>query len=112
MRSSDAGERVVAAARETGLVRTGEPLLVLLSGGADSVCLLDVAVRLGAQVSALHVDHALRPDSGEDAVPASAALRVPSTCPAATNKPLTGPSAPRTVTARTSTGRVLAEPID
>ena len=67
MTSSDAGERVVAAARETGLVRTGEPLLVLLSGGADSVCLLDVAVRLGAQVSALHVDHALRPDSGEDA---------------------------------------------
>ncbi|MDQ3935096.1 MAG: tRNA lysidine(34) synthetase TilS, partial [Actinomycetota bacterium] len=50
------------AARE--LVRAGEPLLVLLSGGGDSVCLLDVAVRLGAEVSALHVDHGLR-ESGD-----------------------------------------------
>jgi tRNA(Ile)-lysidine synthase len=54
-------------ARESGLIRHGEPLLVMLSGGADSVCLLDVAARLGADVSALHVDHGLRPDSGEDA---------------------------------------------
>src|SRR5436309_11937275 len=39
----------------------------MLSGGADSICLLDVAVRLGAGVAALHVDHGLRPDSAEDA---------------------------------------------
>ena len=44
-------ERPLEAAREGGLIRTGEPLLVLLSGGGDSVCLLDVAVRLGAQAS-------------------------------------------------------------
>ena len=55
------------SARASGLVRAGEPLLVLLSGGGDSVCLLDVCVRLGAEVSALHVDHGLRPDSAEDA---------------------------------------------
>jgi tRNA(Ile)-lysidine synthase len=60
-------DRPLAAARESGLIRSGEPLLVLVSGGADSICLLDVAVRLDAQVSALHVDHGLRPDSGEDA---------------------------------------------
>src|SRR5437588_10934185 len=60
-------DRAFDVARASGLIREGEPLVVLLSGGADSVCLLDVAVRLGAQVSALHVDHALRPDSGEDA---------------------------------------------
>src|SRR5437762_1069903 len=47
-------------ARASGLVREREPLLVLLSGGADSVCLLDVAVRLGARVSALHVNYGLR----------------------------------------------------
>ena len=46
-------------------MRVGElraPLLVLLSGGRDSVCLLGLAVeRLGAgQVRALHVDHGLR----------------------------------------------------
>ena len=57
----------LAAARESGLVAAGRPLLVMLSGGADSVCLLDVAVRLGAEVAALHVDYGLRPESGADA---------------------------------------------
>jgi tRNA(Ile)-lysidine synthase len=60
-------ERPLEAARAGGLIRRGEPLLVMVSGGADSICLLDVAVRLGARVGALHVDHGLRPDSGEDA---------------------------------------------
>jgi tRNA(Ile)-lysidine synthase len=39
---------------------------VLLSGCADSVCLLDVAVRLGARVSALHVNYGLRAESDAD----------------------------------------------
>jgi tRNA(Ile)-lysidine synthase len=60
-------ERPLEAARASGLIRRGEPLLAMVSGGADSICLLDAAVRLGARVSALHVDHGLRPDSGEDA---------------------------------------------
>src|SRR4051794_27767740 len=64
---TDALERPLAAARESGLVAPGRPLLVMLSGGADSVCLLDVAVRLEAKVTALHVDHGLRPDSADDA---------------------------------------------
>jgi tRNA(Ile)-lysidine synthase len=54
------------AARRSELVRSGEPLLVLVSGGGDSVCLLDVAVRLGARVSALHVNHGLRESAGDD----------------------------------------------
>jgi tRNA(Ile)-lysidine synthase len=51
---------------ETDLIVPGEPLLVLLSGGGDSVCLLDVAVRLGASVSALHVNYGLREGADED----------------------------------------------
>jgi len=47
-------------------VRAGEPLLVMLSGGADSVCLLDLAVTLGADVSALHVNYGLRAGADED----------------------------------------------
>ena len=39
---------------------------MLLSGGVDSVCLLDVAVTLGAEVSALHVNYGLRPTSDGD----------------------------------------------
>jgi tRNA(Ile)-lysidine synthase len=49
-------DRVLA----TGLVAPGAPLIVLLSGGRDSTCLLDVAVALGAGVRALHVDYGLR----------------------------------------------------
>jgi tRNA(Ile)-lysidine synthase len=60
-------ERPLEAARRSGLVAPGEPLLVLISGGADSTCLLDVAVRLGAEVSALHVDYGLREGSAGDA---------------------------------------------
>jgi tRNA(Ile)-lysidine synthase len=50
----------LGAARGSGLIATGEPLLVMLSGGADSTCLLDVAVKLGARVGALHVNYGLR----------------------------------------------------
>jgi tRNA(Ile)-lysidine synthase len=59
-------ERAYEAARESGLIPAGEPLLILLSGGADSVCLVDCAVRLGADVSVLHVNYGLRPGSDAD----------------------------------------------
>ena len=54
------------AARASGLVRGGEPLLVLLSGGADSVCLLDVAIELDASVAALHLNYGLREGADTD----------------------------------------------
>jgi len=54
------------AARASGLIQAGEPLLVMLSGGADSTCLLDVALRLDADVTALHVNYRLRDDSDDD----------------------------------------------
>jgi tRNA(Ile)-lysidine synthase len=59
-------EAALRAAADSGLVKEGESLLVLLSGGADSVCLLDVSLRLGASVSALHVNYGLRPGADED----------------------------------------------
>ncbi len=59
-------ERPLDAARASGLVCEGRPLLVMLSGGGDSVCLLDVCVRLGARVSALHVNYGLREGAAED----------------------------------------------
>jgi tRNA(Ile)-lysidine synthase len=58
---------VEAAVRAGGLLAPGREVLVLLSGGRDSVCLLDLAQRLGADVRALHVDYGLRPSSGADA---------------------------------------------
>jgi tRNA(Ile)-lysidine synthase len=54
--------------RATGLLVHGHPVLVLLSGGRDSVCLLDVAVRIAAapHVAALHCNYGLRDESGAD----------------------------------------------
>jgi tRNA(Ile)-lysidine synthase len=42
------------------------PVLVLLSGGGDSVALLDLAVGAGADVSALHVNYGLREGAADD----------------------------------------------
>jgi tRNA(Ile)-lysidine synthase len=60
---------IEAAVRAEGLLVRGRATLVLLSGGRDSVCLLDLAVRVAGReaVSALHVDYGLRPESGADA---------------------------------------------
>jgi tRNA(Ile)-lysidine synthase len=57
-------ERVEAA----GLLAGPEPLLVMLSGGRDSVCALDLAVRArGAEaLRALHVNYRLREEADKD----------------------------------------------
>ena len=54
--------------REGGMLPPGSRLVAMLSGGRDSVCLLDLAVRLlGADaVTALHVNYGLRDDSDRD----------------------------------------------
>ncbi len=54
--------------RATGLLPAGRPVVVMLSGGRDSVCLLDVAVRLAGPgaVSALHVNYGLRSEASAD----------------------------------------------
>ena len=64
--------RPLDSARESGLIRRGEPLLVLLSGGGDSICLLDVATRIGAKASALHVNYGLRPTATRSSAGGSA----------------------------------------
>ena len=63
-----AGE-LLERVRATGLLEEGRPVVVLLSGGRDSMCLLDVAVRLSGAgaVSALHVDYGLRDEAAGDA---------------------------------------------
>jgi tRNA(Ile)-lysidine synthase len=57
---------VLERVRATGLLTEGRPVVVLLSGGRDSVCLLDCAVALGADVTALHVNYGLRDEADED----------------------------------------------
>ncbi len=66
-------EEVLQRVRAGGLLPAdgvgGHPVVAMLSGGRDSVCLLDLAVRIcGAQnVHALHVNYGLRPEAdGEE----------------------------------------------
>ncbi|HET9153207.1 MAG TPA: tRNA lysidine(34) synthetase TilS [Solirubrobacterales bacterium] len=51
-----------------GLLAGPAPLLVMLSGGRDSVCMLDLAVRVrgAAAVRVLHVNYGLREEADED----------------------------------------------
>jgi tRNA(Ile)-lysidine synthase len=54
----------------------GTPLVCAVSGGADSLALLVLATAAGCAVTAVHVDHGLRPGSAAEAeVVASAAAR-------------------------------------
>lgn len=61
-------DRIAAVVRAGGLLPEGRPVVVLLSGGRDSVCLLDLAVELAGRevVSALHVNYGLRESAGAD----------------------------------------------
>ncbi|HYG96348.1 MAG TPA: tRNA lysidine(34) synthetase TilS [Solirubrobacterales bacterium] len=51
-----------------GLIASPPPLVAMLSGGRDSVCMLDLAVRArgGGEVRALHVNYGLRPEADAD----------------------------------------------
>jgi tRNA(Ile)-lysidine synthase len=64
----DAAAGVLAIVRAGGLLADATPIVAMLSGGRDSVCLLDVAVQLcgAAHVSALHVNYGLRELSDAD----------------------------------------------
>jgi tRNA(Ile)-lysidine synthase len=57
--------------RSSGLLPPGSPVTIALSGGLDSVVLLDLLVNLGAKwgwsLSAAHFDHRMREESGDEA---------------------------------------------
>jgi tRNA(Ile)-lysidine synthase len=61
-------EELCATVRAAGLLGGERPLLVMLSGGRDSTCLLDIAQRLlgTERVSAVHLNYGLREDADGD----------------------------------------------
>jgi len=59
-------DRVLEQVRAGGLLPAGGSVVVLLSGGRDSVCLLDVAVRIAGTVAAVHVNYGLRDEASDD----------------------------------------------
>ena len=62
------------------LFAAGDAVVVAVSGGADSLCLLyilhDVSPTLGLRLHVAHLDHALRPGSADDAAFAAAQARL------------------------------------
>lgn len=62
------GEELLERVEAGGLLGGPGSALAMLSGGRDSVCMLDLAVRVrGAEaVGALHVNYGLREEAGED----------------------------------------------
>lgn len=64
-------ERVTATVREHEMLLPGQTVLVCVSGGPDSVCLIESLVRLRRlfkiRLEVFHLDHRLRPDSAKDA---------------------------------------------
>lgn len=62
---SHARHEVSRFLREQGIGRE-LPLLVAVSGGADSMALLDVFVALGQHCAAAHVHHGLRPQAADE----------------------------------------------
>lgn len=62
------GEELLERVQAGGLIGEPAPVSVMLSGGRDSVCMLDLAVRArGAQpVTALHMNYGLREEADGD----------------------------------------------
>ena len=64
-------EKVRLYMEKENMARPGNRILAGVSGGADSVCLLAVLLRLGKEygwkIGAVHVNHGLRKEAGEDA---------------------------------------------
>jgi tRNA(Ile)-lysidine synthase len=61
-------QEILDLVRAGGLLAAGRPVLVLLSGGRDSVCLLDLAVRIAGSesVRALHINYRLRAAASDE----------------------------------------------
>ena len=67
--NSIVGEAQLACSvRDEGLLEPGRPVVVMFSGGRDSTCLLDVAVRIaGAEaVGAVHTNYGMRAAADAD----------------------------------------------
>ena len=66
--SSVPTDQLLERVRDGGLLEPGQAVIVCLSGGRDSVCLLDIAVELcgSENVAALHVNYGLREQAEDD----------------------------------------------
>jgi tRNA(Ile)-lysidine synthase len=72
---ADRADPIAALLPRCTFPASGTPVTCAVSGGADSLALLVLAVRAGCAATAVHVDHGLRPGSAGEADVVSAAAR-------------------------------------
>lgn len=60
-------ERVHICLRDECLLNPDKPVIVAVSGGPDSLCLLDILHKFGYLLMVAHFNHGLRPESESDA---------------------------------------------
>jgi len=60
-------QQVEGYIRQHHLLEPGQDVLVGVSGGADSLCLMDCLYHLGYRLTIAHFDHQLRPESASEA---------------------------------------------
>ena len=60
-------EQFVSAIKGKCLLDSGSAVLVGVSGGPDSLCMLDILRRLDYRLVVAHLDHSLRADSAQEA---------------------------------------------
>ncbi|MBN2550337.1 MAG: tRNA lysidine(34) synthetase TilS [Anaerolineales bacterium] len=60
-------EKIHSALKEKCLIKTGDKILLAVSGGPDSLFLLNVLGQLGYPLVIAHLDHQLRPESAQEA---------------------------------------------
>lgn len=61
-------ERIRYTLKEKCLLKPDDKILLAVSGGPDSLFLLDTLWKLGHPIVVAHLDHQLRPESGQEAV--------------------------------------------
>jgi tRNA(Ile)-lysidine synthase len=111
-------ERVTRTAREHAMFSPGDLVLVWVSGGADSLCLLETLVRIRRlfriRLAVFHLDHGLRPGSAADSAYVrrrAAALDLPCHVRSPARRPLPRESTERWARQerRAAAGRVAEE---
>jgi tRNA(Ile)-lysidine synthase len=60
-------DKIVNILQNECKIRTHDLLVVGVSGGPDSVCLLHILHQIGYSIFAVHVNHGLRPEAGDEA---------------------------------------------
>jgi tRNA(Ile)-lysidine synthase len=60
-------DAVETTIKEEGQLAPGQGVLVAVSGGSDSLCLMDCLRHLGYALHVAYLDHQLRPESGREA---------------------------------------------